>query len=838
MVRGMGIAGSVLVLILTLSGCGRVRSANFGDGNQRVQQKPLAILTAPAPYIANGFDVGRVRVTLLNPDGSPMVGVRPTLKINGSVVEQGTTVNGDMVGCGTTDATGISNCTLTSSVAGTKLVALADPPASALAIPVEVLETTTFRYTWNVPTPGDTATLPLLEGMTYNVRIFWGDGQTSTLNGIPTAQTRTHTYAEAGEKVIWISGIFSALRFAWNPERLLDVTFWGSQPFTDMGGMFQNCVKLRTFSAPFPPDTSSVGRFTSVFEGATEFNGAVNDWDVSSATTMNRMFKGAISFDQPLHSWNVSSVIDFGEMFASGSAPESPELFESVPGPVDPMIFNQDIGNWNTSSATSFRKMFAGATLFNQNLGNWNTANVTDMSMMFYYATGFMNGGDSSAQPGLRTIENSWNVSNVGTMEGMFMHAESFNASLSGWTGTQLLSLRRTFAYATAFNQDLSSWMTPELTDLSETFFQASSFNSPVFSYVRKVGDFTRTFAHATQFNQDLSGWEPGGVPSPSSVSMAGMFEDAQSFNQDLSNWSMYLDHVTDMSFMFKDAVLFNNGRTSMVIMDAPLVWNRAQPVTLKSMFARAQAFDNTLVFRTDNVVDMSFMFMGASSYNRQMQSSASQWDVSRVQSMYGMFWGASAFAQDLLGAGMWTVGSVLDSIYFDTLTPSWLDNWKPFVSGGSVAPFANPRRVFVTASVYTGDLGGKAGADQKCMADANKPNDALTYQAVLVTADRALYPTPSDWAIAPATRYYRDAGLVTTAFEQGKFHRIFDHPFSDTPVRYWTGLNNDWTSSSVNCSDWTSAGVGQVGLTNSSHTWDATVANCSEMKALLCVSH
>ena len=92
---------------------------------------------------------------------------------------------------------------------------------------------------------------------------------------------------------------------------------------------------------------------SSMFEGATSFNGNLSGWDVSAVTDMSSMFEGATSFNGNLSGWSVSAVTDMRYMFAGASE------------------FNQNLGNWSVSAVTDMSRMFAGASEFNQNLGNW-----------------------------------------------------------------------------------------------------------------------------------------------------------------------------------------------------------------------------------------------------------------------------------------------------------------------------------------------------------------------------------------------------------------------------------------------------------------------------------
>lgn len=81
--------------------------------------------------------------------------------------------------------------------------------------------------------------------------------------------------------------------------------------------------------------TTLVTDMSGLFEGQSEFNVDISNWDVSNVTTMASMFKGASSFNQDLSCWDVNNVEDMSGMFDGASA------------------FNQDISNWNVEKVAN-----------------------------------------------------------------------------------------------------------------------------------------------------------------------------------------------------------------------------------------------------------------------------------------------------------------------------------------------------------------------------------------------------------------------------------------------------------------------------------------------------
>merc|ERR1712238_437830 len=101
-------------------------------------------------------------------------------------------------------------------------------------------------------------------------------------------------------------------------------------------------------------DTSLLTNMAYMFDSATEFNGDVSDWNVSSVTAMEGMFDSATKFNGDVSDWDVSSVTDMNYMFAYTTE------------------FNGAVSDWDVSSVTDMDYMFYDATNFdNSQICNW-----------------------------------------------------------------------------------------------------------------------------------------------------------------------------------------------------------------------------------------------------------------------------------------------------------------------------------------------------------------------------------------------------------------------------------------------------------------------------------
>lgn len=154
--------------------------------------------------------------------------------------------------------------------------------------------------------------------------------------------------------------------------------------------------------------------------------------------------------------------------------------------------------------------------------------------------------------------------------------------------------------------------------------------------------------------------------------------------------------------------------------------------------------------------------------------------------------------------------------------------------------PSSDPKRVFVTSSEYTGDLGGLVGADEKCQAAADSVSLGGAWAAWLSTStvdaiDRIEGGGP--WVLVDRkTKVFNNrTNLLTTSLraidrdERGK---------SVPLARAWAGTDHGRATADT-CSNWTSSEFSTLdfGTTVDGMDWNMSMnpAGCSEQNPIVC---
>lgn len=123
-----------------------------------------------------------------------------------------------------------------------------------------------------------------------------------------------------------------------------------------------------------------------------------------------------------------------------------------------------------------------------------------------------------------------------------------------------------------------------------------------------------------------------------------------------------------------------------------------------------------------------------------------------------------------------------------------------------------NPKRLFVTSTTHTGNLGGLAGADSICEARATGAGLDSGWTAFL---SDSLSPAPGRVAEAGAWTLVHDRTIVFRDLYAPVFTSILDEHGQPVPdgSRVWTGTLADGTADLENlCSNWTSSGQESFG--------------------------
>jgi surface protein len=301
---------------------------------------------------------------------------------------------------------------------------------------------------------------------------------------------------------------------------------------------------------------------------------------------------------------------------------------------------------------------------------------------------------------------------------------------------------------------------------------------------------------------------------------MKGMFMYAVKFNKTLTSWDT--SKVQDMSYMFYGATLYNNEA------DIAFNWDTSKVTNMSYMFGATNNFNCDIHnWNTSLVTNMSYMFYQANAFNNFIGA----WTTSSVTNMNYMFYGADVFDQNISSWDVSLVGA--NHSNFDTNTiGTWIAGEKPNFTVGAGS---TPLKLFITDSVYSGNLGGITGADAKCATDTNHPGIGA-YKALLSGTARTQSPE-LDWVLAAATVYQRlDNVSVTTTTASKNFNSI-SAAFELSGDVFWTGLNSaSWSVSSDHCSNWTSDLASMSGAVSSVSTWNSSTETCDQLKPILCI--
>ncbi len=189
----------------------------------------------------------------------------------------------------------------------------------------------------------------------------------------------------------------------------------------------------------------------------------------------------------------------------------------------------------------------------------------------------------------------------------------------------------------------VEQWGTNSWQSMAYAFMGASNLviNATDNPNLSSVSDMSWMFYDAISFNQDIGDWDVSNV-----TNMFRMFYGAISFNQDIGDWDV--SNVINMSGLFKDATSFNQD-----IGD----WDVSNVTNMLAMLAFTTSFNQDIGdWNVSNVTNMFGLFSSATSFNQDI----GDWDVSNVTTTKSMFNDATSFNQDI---GDWDVDSVRNMV-------------------------------------------------------------------------------------------------------------------------------------------------------------------------------
>lgn len=166
-----------------------------------------------------------------------------------------------------------------------------------------------------------------------------------------------------------------------------------------------------------------------------------------------------------------------------------------------------------------------------------------------------------------------------------------------------------------------------------------------------------------------------------------------------------------------------------------------------------------------------------------------------------------------------------------------------------------NFRVIFTTAAEFTGNLGGRKGADEKCQQEADAANIPGQFVALLSTTDkdaRDVVANTENLALSKAPVSFSDFNFVNKCglWESNGILRKLTTVANGGGISAPIGTESSWTGTTAvgildagkNCSDWTSsaanalATAGDIGQQTGSTWVNAVFGSCALPRHIYCV--
>jgi len=154
---------------------------------------------------------------------------------------------------------------------------------------------------------------------------------------------------------------------------------------------------------------------------------------------------------------------------------------------------------------------------------------------------------------------------------------------------------------------------------------------------------------------------------------------------------------------------------------------------------------------------------------------------------------------------------------------------------------------LFDTDRLYSGNLGGRSGADSKCDGDTDKPANCVgsAWAFISVSAIDEVRDMPTTKGVDTSPTWSFQDGASPPSVAARNWADLLDGTVENTPITgglfgtYWTGSSNHGTFHDQSCSNWTIADFhihGIFGSPLTTNTWlGHSTAECWRHASLMC---
>lgn len=501
---------------------------------------------------------------------------------------------------------------------------------------------------------------------------------------------------------------------------------WNISAVTNMASMFNEANLFNNNGGSLNNwNPSQVTSFADTFRGADVFSAPMKDWNVSSCTNFGRMFQQS-NFNQDVSGWTFGTTnpINMTYMFVitpfnngdtgginnwnTSAVTNMFGMFQSTP-------FNQDISSWgitalnpNTTSLGDF--MLNNTTFSTENydalLISWEQQ-VTEHGGPTGLVANFGNSTYTVAATRNTLITtHQWTITDGGPdPQARFISTWDTTITSGSETDNQTVKLPiitngeyNMFVDwgdtgATAGHGETGNFIDTDQDGLTYTYSKPGTYTITVEGRCRgfrfnNTGDRTKitnieqwgsgfalNTASTTQNGNfyGCSNLNFSAVDAPDlteTTNLSTCFRGASSLNASLSNWDV--SNVTNLSIMFYQATVFNNGGDTGIGN-----WDVSNVVDISNMFAfsdfnqpignwntgKIRALGGTFYdcpfnqdisnWNTSEVTSTLAMFQFNTDFNNGGSTGINNWNVSKVTEMRLMFSGASSFNQPI---GNWGI--------------------------------------------------------------------------------------------------------------------------------------------------------------------------------------